>query len=228
MTEEPHNLTDIEEGLRSLAERSPGDRILGDAVRVCRFARTLRDRVAAKEFSDGLRADVRSRLMGVDEENHKLRARVEELERDRIETEDGLSRIGPQVAEERRMREEAEAERDELQQKVKELEADLDDDVESAERLKAQLDAALAALKALQAASREVVSEALFMLRGGDDPAERCGECGLYGVGMFRDALKRLRDALTQDGEEEEALGEANREALNHELSRQQWEDGKE
>ena len=126
--------------------------------------RTLRDRVAAKEFNDGLRADVRSRLMGVDEENHKLRDRVEELE-DKTDfqllSQQAAASHKAGVAEGRKQ---AEAERDELQQKVKELEADLDDDVESAERLKAERDAALedsAAYKAQLESEEKIHRETL-------------------------------------------------------------------
>lgn len=40
---------------------------------------------------------------------------------------------------------------------------------------------------------RAVIGEADFVLRGGDDPLDRCGECELAGVGMLRDALAAAR-----------------------------------
>ncbi len=45
-----------------------------------------------------------------------------------------------------------------------------------------------------------VVAEADFVLSGGDDPHERCGECGLAGVGMLRDALRPAREYVRPRG----------------------------
>ncbi len=41
-----------------------------------------------------------------------------------------------------------------------------------------------------------VVSEADFVLSGGDDPHDACPDCGLAGVGMLRDALNPARSLL--------------------------------
>jgi len=60
------------------------------------------------------------------------------------------------------------------------------------ERVRAQT----ALIAELRAALAAVVGEADFVLRGGDCPEETCQECGLYGVGMLRDALNPARALL--------------------------------
>ncbi len=44
----------------------------------------------------------------------------------------------------------------------------------------------------LQKADR-MWEEAWFVLSGGDNPHDRCGECGNAGYGMLKDALKQYK-----------------------------------
>jgi len=56
----------------------------------------------------------------------------------------------------------------------------------------------------LREALERVIVEVWFKLRGGDDPAERCIECGEYGAGMLLDAVydaEKLLAALTASAE---------------------------
>lgn len=45
-----------------------------------------------------------------------------------------------------------------------------------------------------------VVTEADFVISGGDNPDDACSECGCAGYGMLRDALTPAREALAKFG----------------------------
>jgi len=77
---------------------------------------------------------------------------------------------------------------------------------EEARDLRSKLVAELAEESPLERAAREVIVEADFMLSGGDAPAERCGECGLAGEGMLRDALRKLRQLVPPWREERSSI----------------------
>jgi hypothetical protein len=52
------------------------------------------------------------------------------------------------------------------------------------------------ALEKVVPALEAVIAEAWYVLGGGDGPREKCGECGLAGVGELRSKLKRASEAL--------------------------------
>jgi len=62
--------------------------------------------------------------------------------------------------------------------------------------LKAQVEALSKENAALRTALSKVIAEVDFKLSGGDIPDERCGECGEYGAGMLRDAVKDAKAVL--------------------------------
>jgi hypothetical protein len=68
------------------------------------------------------------------------------------------------------------------------------------ERRDAQLAELRAEVSAWREALRSVVAEADFVISGGDNPPERCTECGLAGIGMLRDALRAARELIASDG----------------------------
>ena len=54
---------------------------------------------------------------------------------------------------------------------------------------------------ALIAHLARLVSEVNFVLKGGDDPFDKCPDCGLAGVGMLRDELRKAKVMLGKVGE---------------------------
>lgn len=45
---------------------------------------------------------------------------------------------------------------------------------------------------------RSVILEANFVMNGGDDPHDKCSECGCAGYGILRDVIHRAEKALAQ------------------------------
>lgn len=50
--------------------------------------------------------------------------------------------------------------------------------------------------KKLEETVRSLISEAEFVISGGDDPHDRCQECGCAGYGMLRDAIADAKKVL--------------------------------
>jgi hypothetical protein len=50
-----------------------------------------------------------------------------------------------------------------------------------------------ARVEELKRINTRLIDEAQFVISGGDDPHDRCGECGCAGYGMLRDAITEAK-----------------------------------